>query len=283
MLKIIKNPRATLGWSIRLVFDIHLHSKDIEILHLIQRFFGVGNVYTYQDKAQYQVQKSSDLVFIIEHFTKYPLRTKKYADFILFTKAFYIVNNKEHLSKAGLVQLVNIRGSLNQGLSERLKVAFPKNVPVPRPQVPKTNLDSNTPGIKHWLAGFVSGEGCFVIKVSKSKTHKLGKSVTLNFLIIQHKRDRELLESFSYVLGCGRVSIKEATGIVTFAVTDFNNITDKIIPLFEECPILGVKAKDFEDFKKASYLIKDKAHLTWEGLAKILLIKSRMNTKRELE
>jgi hypothetical protein len=283
MVKINKNPRVTLGWSVNLVFDIHLHSKDIEILHLIQRFFGVGNVYVYKDKARYQVQKSGDLVFIIEHFTKYPLKTKKYADFILFTKAFDIVKTKEHLSKAGLTQLINIRGNLNQGLPERLKVAFPNNVPVPRPQVPKTNLDSNTPGIKHWLAGFVSGEGCFTIKVSKSKTHKLGKSVTLNFLVFQHKIDRELLESFSYVLGCGRVTLKETTGIVTFNVTNFNDITDKIIPLFEECPILGVKAKDFEDFKKASYLIKDKAHLTSEGLAKILLVKSRMNTKRELE
>ena len=65
-------------------------------------------------------------------------------------------------------------------------------------------------------------------------------------------------------------------------MTNFNNIVNKIIPLFEECPILGVKAKDFEDFKEASNIIKSKAHLTREGLDKILLVKSRMNTKREL-
>jgi hypothetical protein len=63
-------------------------------------------------------------------------------------------------------------------------------------------------------------------------------------------------------------------------VTGFNNILDKVIPIFDENPILGIKAKDFEDFKEASVLIKNKAHLTPEGLDKILLIKSRMNTKR---
>jgi hypothetical protein len=68
----------------------------------------------------------------------------------------------------------------------------------------------------------------------------------------------------------------------TFLVTGFDNILNKVIPLFEEYPILGVKAKDFEDFKEASILIKSKVHLTGEGLNKILLIKSIMNTKREI-
>jgi hypothetical protein len=81
-----------------------------------------------------------------------------------------------------------------------------KVIPEPRPQVPKTTFNSDTRGVKYWLAGFVSGEGCFFIKVSKSKTHKLGKSVTLNFLVNQDKRDAKLLESFIQVFGCGSYS-----------------------------------------------------------------------------
>lgn len=50
--------------------------------------------------------------------------------------------------------------------------------------------------------------------------------------------------------------------------------------MFESYPILGVKAKDFDDFKEASILIKSKAHLTEKGLDQIVSIKSRMNTKR---
>lgn len=105
-------------------------------------------------------------------------------------------------------------------------------------------------------------------------------SVALNFFVVQNIRDAYLLESFVQVFGCGSFSIVEKSGIGRFAVSNFSHIVENIIPIFEEFPILGAKAKDFEDFKEASVLIKSKAHLTKEGLDKILLIKSRMNFKR---
>lgn len=281
-ISISKNPRYLLGWNVKLIFSIHLHSKDIDTLYLIQRFFGVGNVTIHGDSAMYEVLSIKDLVCVIEHFNKYPLKTQKYADFILFKKAFDIVNNKNHLTKEGLRELVSIRASINKGLPERLQVAFPDVTPILRPQVKKTTLESNTPEVKHWVAGFVTGEGCFFIKTSKSKTHKLGIGVTLNFFVTQNIRDTYLLESFVQVFGCGSFSIAEKSGIGKFAVTNSSHIIEKIIPFFEEYPILGAKAEDFRDFKEASVLIKSKAHLTKEGLDKILLIKSRMNFKRNL-
>jgi LAGLIDADG endonuclease len=68
------------------------------------------------------------------------------------------------------------------------------------------------------MAGFTSSEGCLFIKTSKSKTHKLGMCVTLNFFITQDIRDAYLLESFSQVFGCGSFSIVEKSGIGRFAV-----------------------------------------------------------------
>lgn len=53
----------------------------------------------------YQVVRLSDLACIIEHFSNYPLKTKKFADFLLFKKAFDIVKTKEHLTKEGLINL----------------------------------------------------------------------------------------------------------------------------------------------------------------------------------
>lgn len=97
----------------------------------------------------YQAVSLSDLACIIEHFNNYPLKTQKYADFLLFKKAFVIVNNKEHLTKAGLLKLISIRASINKGLPERLEVAFPNITPVTRPEVPKTTLESQTNDIKH--------------------------------------------------------------------------------------------------------------------------------------
>jgi len=38
------------------------------------------------------------------------------------------------------------------------------------------------------LAGFIEGEGCFYILVSKSKLYKTGASVQLQFTTTQHSR-----------------------------------------------------------------------------------------------
>jgi LAGLIDADG endonuclease len=39
----------------------------------------------------FQVTKLGDLVFIIDHFNLYPLKTQKYADFLLFKKKLLIL------------------------------------------------------------------------------------------------------------------------------------------------------------------------------------------------
>lgn len=282
-LNILKNPLYTLSWKITLVFSIHLHSKDIDILYLIQKFFGVGNVTIQGDSAMFQITKLRDLVSIVEHFKQYPLKTKKHADFLLFKKAFEIINDKKHLTIEGLHKIISLRASLNKGLPERLKLAFPNIKPAVRQVVSEFSLfgySTNNSNISHWIAGFVSGEGCFFIQTSKSKTHKLGISVALNFLVVQNIRDTYLLKSFSQFFGCGNINIVEKSGIISFSVRNLSDLTDKIIPFFEEYNIQGVKAKDFNEFKEVSNLMKSKLHLTKEGLDKILLIKSRMRHSR---
>lgn len=72
-----------------------------------------------------------DLLCIIDHFNKYPLKTQKYIDFLLFKKAYSIISNKEHLTN--LQSLVNIRASMNKGIPEILALAFPNTIPEVKP------------------------------------------------------------------------------------------------------------------------------------------------------
>jgi hypothetical protein len=72
---------------------------------------------------------------IIPHFDKYGLLTKKRADFILFKSIIELMNEKKHLSSEGLQNIVNIRASINNGLSLALKAAFPNTIPAPRPLI----------------------------------------------------------------------------------------------------------------------------------------------------
>jgi len=53
------------------------------------------------------------------------LLTQKRADFLLFKQVINLIVRKEHLTTKGLLDIVSIKASLNSGLSENLKIAFP--------------------------------------------------------------------------------------------------------------------------------------------------------------
>ena len=76
---------------------------------------------------------------------------------------------------------------------------------------------------------------------------------------------------------------KHSENAVVFKVTKFSDLTQNIIPFFSKYPILGVKSKDFYDFCEVADIMKEKGHLTIEGLNKIRLIRDRMNTGRNFE
>ena len=274
-----KRPKSKLGWGIEAVYTIVLHLKDKAILELIQKYFGGrGNIYVGKDSVTYSVSSLKDLTWIIDHFEKYPLITQKKADFILWKQVIELMKNKEHFTLKGLRKIVTTKAAINLGLSScgtELKLAFPNIVPLKKPLIVDQVI--NNP---YWLAGFSSGEGCFLIGIYKSKT-KLGEAVKLTFQITQHNRDEQLMKSLIGFFGCGRVATRSNAMAVDFIVTKFEDLTDKVIPIFKKYSVIGVKSKDFADWCQAADLIKNKAHLTAEGLDQIRKIKAGMNKGRK--
>jgi hypothetical protein len=63
------------------------------------------------------------------------LLTQKAADFILFTRVVELMNTKDHLIFEGLKNIINIKASMNLGISENLnlKSEFKNVIPVDRP------------------------------------------------------------------------------------------------------------------------------------------------------
>lgn len=88
----------------------------------------------------------------------------------------------------GLHKIVAIKASINQGLTEKLKTAFPNITPI---QIPQT--ESMLICDPQWLAGFTSGVGCLIVTIRKSSTHRVGLQVELVFQINQHFRDEQLI------------------------------------------------------------------------------------------
>jgi len=103
---------------------------------ILRIFFAVGNIsFMGENAVQYRVESLKDLAIIINHFDKYPLITKKQADYTLFKSAYYLIKNKSHLTNKGILELVALKAVLNRGLSKDLGVAFPDIVPALRPEV----------------------------------------------------------------------------------------------------------------------------------------------------
>jgi hypothetical protein len=275
-----KRIKGRIGWAIKPSIQISLNSKDINLLLQLQEFFGCGLIVNKntRNEVSFRVNSIQDLTnYIIPHFENYPLLTQKAADFLLFTKIINIINNKMHLTEDGLQQIINLRASINVGLSDLQKSKFPNYNPVARPIINSTEiLDPN------WITGFASGEGCFLLSIYKSNKNKnkIGYSIQLIFKITQHKRDKELLELIAKYFNCGAVYFHSENAFV-FTVSNFGDIINKIIPMFKIHPIQGIKQLDFQDFCKVAALIDKSKHLSQEGLNQILLIKDRMNTKRK--
>nr|YP_010365205.1 hypothetical protein M1I11_mgp050 [Exserohilum turcicum]UOU81431.1 hypothetical protein [Exserohilum turcicum] len=293
MLSILSSKERHIGWSVGVRFEITLHAKDEELLNQIHAYFkGAGLVTKFGvDKVTYRVNNLNQMIdIIIPHFQQYPLNTNKKADFELFSRAVELMSSKEHLTQVGLEKLVAIKASMNLGLSDSLKVAFPLCKPVSRP------IYALQPLCPQWVAGFTSGEGYFGVKLLSSNTIKTGKQVRLIFQITQHtpqrppvpgtggswaeRGDEFLMKSFMNYFECGKYYSAQRAEYGDLIVIKLSDHINKIIPFFLKNKILGEKSKDFNNWCKVVEIVKTKEHLTEKGLAKIIKIRSSMNKER---
>jgi hypothetical protein len=128
-----------------LKFQLGLHTKDLNLLCLQQHLGGIGSIYLAQNRdiVNYSIDSIKDLNNLVIYLENYPLFTQKAADLSLFKKAVELVNNKAHLTLEGLEKIVNIKASMNLGLSDMLISEFPGYVPVERPVISNDNVILN--------------------------------------------------------------------------------------------------------------------------------------------
>ena len=294
-LTIRKAYRQTLGLQVEANFIINLHKRDVELLKHIQTYFGgVGRISKERNGCIDFTISSLNQIFsqVIPHFDKYPLITQKRADYLLFKEAVMIMKRGEHLTVSGLQAIINLRPTLNKGLTPALIEAFPDTVAVPRPQVDNKNIQSIDP---QWVAGFTSGDGTFIVSIRDLKfsqtpptsqlacapmleERKADGRVSLTFALIQHSRDELFMKSLVDYFGFGKAYTYKS--YTEFKCRSFADNFEKVIPFFQKYPILGVKSLDFADWCKVAKLINNKAHLTKEGFKNIRKIKAGMNKGR---
>lgn len=274
-----RNKTRILGWRVQLKFQIGLHSKDLNLLYLLQNYLGgIGSIHLARNRdiVNYSIDSIEDLNKLFLHLEKYPLLTQKAADLLLFKQAVKLVNDKGHLTVEGLKRIVNIKASMNLGLSDMLNSEFAGYTPFERPIINYDNVILDP----HWISGFVSAEGNFDVRMPSTNS-KLGYRVQLRFRISQHSRDLMLMEKFVEYFGAGKVYKYGGKSAVSLTIFDFTDITNKIVPFFYQYSIVGIKLYDYLDWCKIHSLMVYRSHLTVEGINSIREIKSCMNTGRK--
>ncbi len=286
-ISIYQSDKSKTKWRVAPVFIINLHIKDIAILEAIKISLGVGKIRTNGvNKTQYIVESFRDLQVIIDlpfGLEKYPLISAKICDYTLFKECFEIIKHKQHLTESGLLKLVSLKASLNWGLSDNLKRAFPNIIPIERPQYIFKDISN-----LFWISGFISGEGSFQIITRSKDTSATSYArendfrTFLRFAVNLHIREEEVIKALA--LNFKRPEDKNvylSEKSVILQITKISDIINIVIPFFDKYPVFGIKSLDFADFKKVAFMIKSKEHLTQEGFNKILKIKSNMNQRRE--
>ena len=106
--------------------QIRILSNKINIprrFYSVQHSFVSSVIYKAGTVAIFEVSSISELETIIAFFDKYPLITKKRADYELIKQAIDIIQKKEHLTMEGLCKIVAIKASMNWGLSQQRPIS----------------------------------------------------------------------------------------------------------------------------------------------------------------
>jgi hypothetical protein len=112
-IKTIVAKTTKIGYTVRLLYQITVHSSDIEILYKLKAYFNnVGDIVTTNYYVSYRVTKLSDIInVIIPHFNGYPLQSTKLVSYYLFCAVANIMSNNDHLTLKGYKEVLSYKAA----------------------------------------------------------------------------------------------------------------------------------------------------------------------------
>ena len=128
-----------------------------------------------------------------------------------------------------------------------------------------------------YLTGYADGEGCFCISFSKSRRHKFGWEIRPSFSISQNGDRAEVLALFQQRLGCGSIRPDRSDKTLKYETRCIVDLVERVIPHFEQYPVLSSKREDFARFAKVCRMMLADNHLTREGFEGIVKLASKVN------
>jgi hypothetical protein len=141
------------------------------------------------------------------------------------------------------------------------------------------------PGLEQWVVGITDGEGCFSVCVIANPGCRLGWQVQHEYSVTQSAASTAALELIRRFFGCGRVICNprrdnHRQALARFSVKARRDLLERIIPFFDEHPLITAKQLDYEVFRRAMFLIAGQGHLDPDGLAQVAALTERMNRRK---
>jgi len=131
--------------------------------------------------------------------------------------------------------------------------------------------------IKAYLSGFVDGEGCFCVSLNKSKRHTFGWEIRPSFSASQNDDRAEVLEMLKQYFGCGTIRPDRSDRTVKYEVRSVKELVKRVLPHFEENPLLSSKQREYERFVEVCRAIYRGEHKTRDGFKRIVQLAFEMN------
>ena len=139
---------------------------------------------------------------------------------------------------------------------------------------------------KDYIVGLVDGEGSFtayVLNPQQPTKSKRRVKVEPRFYVKLIEEDKAILYELKKYFDCGNVyfqkdSRKNHKNCYRFEVTDRKQLSEKIIPFFEENTLkFSTKKRDFKIFCQIMKMVQAGNHLNRNGLKKIFKLKQKMH------
>jgi hypothetical protein len=128
-----------------------------------------------------------------------------------------------------------------------------------------------------YISGYVDGEGCFTVSISPRAKLVVGWEVRPSLSVSQNGDRAEVLQLIQDHLGCGSIRPDRSDKTLKWETRRLEDILGRVIPHFEEYPLLSGKRFDFERFARVCQSMALGEHRISAGLIKIVELVTGMN------
>jgi hypothetical protein len=128
-----------------------------------------------------------------------------------------------------------------------------------------------------FVTGLTEGEGCFCVSFVLRPRMKLGLQALPSFSLSLNEKDRNLLGALQAYFECGGIRESRSDRTFKYEVRSVPELTESILPHFEEYPLLGVKRRSCEGLARVCEMMWQGHHLRPDGMAQIVTLAHEMN------